>query len=289
MAQRRRKRGSKLPVITVLLALVAGGVYGYMRLGTEKLTERSAITKAVEEVKANRTLTSEEEQLLRIQLALVDYVAKNQGPPESLFELVPVYFDVVPNNPKTKEPFFYKKEGRRFVLRPTEEVVTAEMVGEDGEMVVVEDPIIKDEDFVNPNEMTLDLATYDSTGKRDPFTPFDFSGASSARSHLTPLEQYSLEQLRLTAVLESVGGALTAIVEDSSGKGYTVRIGTRIGLDNGVVVSVEKDKLSILETKVDITGKETQSVRELKLIGRAEAPSSRGNTRGNRRQRNNRR
>ncbi len=282
MAQRRRKRSSKLPVITVLLALVLGGVYAYMRMGTAKVTERSAITRAVEEVKANRTLSAEEEQLLRIQLALVDYVAKNQGPPQSLFELVPVYFDVVPSNPRTKKPFFYKKEGRRFVLRPSEETATAEVMGEDGEMIVVEDPVISDEDFVNPNEMTLDLATYDPTGKRDPFTPFDFSGAASDRSHLTPLEQYSLEQLRLTAVLESEGGALTAIVEDSSGKGYTVRIGTRIGLDNGVVVSVEKTKLSILETKVDITGKETQNVRELKLIGRAEAPSTRGNRRGRR-------
>lgn len=284
MAQ-RRKRGSKLPVVTVLLAVVLLGLLGYMRLGVQVVDERSAISKAVEDVKRSRTLSSEEEQLLRIQLALVDYVAKHQGPPESLFELVPVYFDVVPPNPATKEPFFYKKEGRRFILRPSEEAAAVEVAGVDGE-APSSDQVIADEDFVNPNEMTLDLATYDPTGKRDPFQPFDFSGARTDRSHLTPLEQYSLEQLRLTAVLESQGGALTAIVEDSAGKGYTVRIGTRIGLDNGVVVSVEKDKLSILETKVDITGKESQVVRELKLVGRAEAPSTRQTRRGGRRNRN---
>lgn len=98
---------------------------------------------------------------------------------------------------------------------------------------------------------------YDSTGKRDPFRPFDFSPKESERDDLTPLERYDIGQLKLTAVLDGFDEP-TAVVENAAGRGFTVRRGAKIGPNGGVITEVLKDKLVIVETTTDYTG-ETKS------------------------------
>lgn len=63
---------------------------------------------------------------------------------------------------------------------------------------------------------------------------------------------------------DQVRGA-TGIIEDQVGKGFNVKIGTRIGINSGVIVSIEKDRVKILETEKDLTGKETQRIVEMKI------------------------
>ena len=98
---------------------------------------------------------------------------------------------------------------------------------------------------------------YDSTGKRDPFRPFDFSPKESERDDLTPLERYDIGQLKLTAVLDGFEEP-TAVVENAAGRGFTVKRGAKIGPNGGVITEVLKDKLVIVETTTDYTG-ETKS------------------------------
>ena len=105
---------------------------------------------------------------------------------------------------------------------------------------------------------------YSSEGKRDPFVPTNLSQTDGAQDG-APLERYSLSQLRLTAVLLDEKKGSTAIIEDGSGKGFTVRIGSRIGDRGGELITIERDRIQIRERTVDFTGKEREEVVEMKL------------------------
>jgi type IV pilus assembly protein PilP len=81
---------------------------------------------------------------------------------------------------------------------------------------------------------------------------------------LTLLEKFDLSQLKLTAVLRTPKSAV-AIVEESSGRGFVVKTGTRIGLNSGRVVDILMDRIIIQETEEVIAGKKLYVTREMKL------------------------
>jgi Tfp pilus assembly protein PilP len=121
------------------------------------------------------------------------------------------------------------------------------------------------EGFVNPNTLVLEEFNYDAKGRRDPFLPFDFSPEDDVDMSQPPLQRYSLGQLKVTAVLQDSDGDSTAIVEDATGRGYTVRAGTRLGNRNGVIVSIKPEGINVVETSIDFTGKETKNAVYMKL------------------------
>lgn len=94
--------------------------------------------------------------------------------------------------------------------------------------------------------------SYDPTGKRDPFKSFLDKSAIKARpvAPATPLQSIELNTLKLVGVM-MLPGKKVAIIEDPSGKGYHVKVGTRIGLNEGVVVDVLSDELIVEETYLD--------------------------------------
>ncbi len=257
----------------VLLFVVLFGVLGavaYVYRGqTTPPTPRSVVEKAMAETLSKRKLAAPERELLRIQLALADFTARKGTPPDTLGELVPTYFEELPKNPETKEPFPYRREGHAFVIGDTTAAERQSSAQKSGESATSakegsSSKPLSEEEFVNPNTMKEDTFVYDSTGKRDPFVPFDMSKKSDVR---TPLTAYSLTQLRVSAILMSniAGQQSTAIVEDSSGKGFTVRVGTAIGNENGTVASIEPTMVKVLERSTDFTGKETTKLTEMKL------------------------
>ena len=84
------------------------------------------------------------------------------------------------------------------------------------------------------------------------------------RRMLTPLEQMTLSQVKLVAVV--MGENLkVAMVEDATGKGYEVRIGTYMGKNEGQVVDIQSDRILIREMVVDFKGIVTERFEELKL------------------------
>jgi type IV pilus assembly protein PilP len=97
--------------------------------------------------------------------------------------------------------------------------------------------------------------SYDPTGKADPFKPFIqvTSQGSSKNAPLTPLQKYDISQLKLVAIIITPGGN-TALVEDSTGKGYFLKKGTGIGKNDGKVTKILKDQVIIEEKYQDVLG-----------------------------------
>jgi type IV pilus assembly protein PilP len=96
--------------------------------------------------------------------------------------------------------------------------------------------------------------SYDPTGKADPFKPFiQVTSPGSKYSPLTPLQKYDISQLKLVAIIITPGGN-TALVEDTTGKGYFLKKGTGIGKNDGRVTKILKDKVIIEETYQDVLG-----------------------------------
>lgn len=112
---------------------------------------------------------------------------------------------------------------------------------------------------------------YNSTGKTDPFIPLvggtdqsDKKESEKPTRILTPLEKMDLGQIRLVAVMSS-GDEYTAMVEEASGKGYIVDIGTYIGRNSGTVDRIENDRIIIKETTRNFLGEIKEQYHEMKL------------------------
>ncbi len=260
-----KKKGIILVVLLVTLGLAFGLDVYYQSIPP---TERESLETRVQKARKERPMSAAQENYLRIQLALVNYQIKNRALPESLSQLVPTYFDSIPKNTETGQPFEYIREGKTYKLLgltvSPSEVKQVAAVGLPSKCKL-EDKECLSKAYYNPNEIEEDTFRYDPTGKKDPFQPFDFSARPKNPNASTPLEQYDLGQLRLTAVLADPTKGATGIIEDQAGKGFNVKIGTRIGLQSGVIVSIERDRLKVLETETDMTGKETQRIVEMKI------------------------
>jgi Tfp pilus assembly protein PilP len=105
---------------------------------------------------------------------------------------------------------------------------------------------------------------YDATGRRDPFTPVDFSVKVSVDTTVPPLQRFTLGQLKLSAILRG-GSEPSAMVETQEGMGYPVKRGTKIGPDNGEVVEISENKIVIRETQSDFSGAVTERLVEMNL------------------------
>lgn len=118
---------------------------------------------------------------------------------------------------------------------------------------------------------------YIAKDRIDPFEPLikDKPAATTDKSNetleedapariLTPLEKLDFGQMKLVAILTRESGSV-AMVQEATGKGYIVTIGTYIGRNSGQVMSIEKDKLVIQEKVKDHKGNIVDGFHELKL------------------------
>ena len=101
---------------------------------------------------------------------------------------------------------------------------------------------------------------YDPMGKKDPFLPLikeegKINDPLLAQGPLTPLQKYSLAELKLVAVLQA-GEQSKAMVEDSKGDGYILSKGTLIGDKFGEVVQIKDNEVLIVEKEVDVSSGE---------------------------------
>ena len=90
---------------------------------------------------------------------------------------------------------------------------------------------------------------------RDPFRPMTLksNGPSRSRENLSPLERFDIGQLRIVGIVWDVKEP-RAIIEDSAGLGYTVKIGTPIGSNDGRVKVIRRDQIIIEEVYEDAYG-----------------------------------
>ena len=111
-----------------------------------------------------------------------------------------------------------------------------------------------------------DSYVYDPTGKRDPFRNFMWERPDRLREAELqgPLEQFDLMQLSLVAVVWKTGSA-RALVEDPAGESYIIAEGSRVGRNEGRVVSIDDGVVVVKETYVDYLGQETTKDIEMRM------------------------
>jgi len=118
-----------------------------------------------------------------------------------------------------------------------------------------------------PNSMVEPVSThsYDPSGRRDPFVPvLQQLGLGQIDPTLPPLQRVGLTEMNLIAVVWGAYGN-TAMLQTPDGNGYTVRRGTRIGPNNGVVSAVTEKGIVVQERFTDVYG--TKQEREyVKLL-----------------------
>ncbi|HTN44110.1 MAG TPA: pilus assembly protein PilP [Nitrospiria bacterium] len=104
---------------------------------------------------------------------------------------------------------------------------------------------------------------YNPEGRRDPFLSILVS-AESAKSlrRLPPLLRTEIGELRLIGIVWG-GYGYSAMVQTPDGKGYTIRVGTPVGPNNGAVRKITEQYLTIEEKYTDIFGE--KKVREVRL------------------------
>ncbi len=117
-------------------------------------------------------------------------------------------------------------------------------------------------------------ASYNPDGKIDPFLPLlkdepqkvlpDIKTKKEKREPTTPLERVDLSQLKLTAIIRTSSG-FKAMVEEITGKGYIVSVGTYIGIHSGTVTNILKDRIIVEEEVEDALGSVSNRNSELKF------------------------
>jgi len=129
-------------------------------------------------------------------------------------------------------------------------------------------PIEKSQVMEAEPEVIKPVQTYSYTpiGKRDPFRPFFLDAQRIKTSeNPSPLEQFEIEQLKLVGLITGLDKPV-ALVEDPSGKGYIIEIGTAIGRNGGKVSSITKDEVMIEEEYFSSEGKRIINKIPMKII-----------------------
>ncbi len=117
----------------------------------------------------------------------------------------------------------------------------------------------------------MDGYSFNPEGRVDPFRPIDAVLEASAKPKTTedevplpPLQRMELSQLKLVAVIQA-GDRTRALVEDSTGIGFIIKVGTLMGTRGGQVTSIKTDKIEVAEDYKDYLGKTKVRISELKL------------------------
>lgn len=116
-----------------------------------------------------------------------------------------------------------------------------------------------------------------NSAPRDPFVPFFAIRSKGHADAAHPLTNYSIEQLRVTAIIGDSAGNRSASVETHDGKSFIVRVGARIGENGGRVDRITPTTIVILEPSDSATGLERPATKELSLKTYPTPPSGLAN------------
>lgn len=104
---------------------------------------------------------------------------------------------------------------------------------------------------------------YDPEARRDPFRSILVTAEGARKlDSLPPLLRTEIRDMLLIGVVWGAFG-YSAMVQMPDGKGYTVRTGTEIGTNNGIVKKITQDRVLVEEKFQDIFGE--SKVREVAL------------------------
>lgn len=127
---------------------------------------------------------------------------------------------------------------------------------------------VKPKEAAPPEEEVKEAPSYvyRAEGKRDPFQPVVQVRMSAIPEpeQLTPLQKFDLSQLKLIGIILGKGDPVAMVIAPDQ-KSYILKKGVKVGRNGGVVTSVKKDAVVILETYLDMMGKEQQSEQKIQL------------------------
>ncbi len=90
---------------------------------------------------------------------------------------------------------------------------------------------------------------------RDPFRPMNLRTKTPprARENLSPLERFELGQLKIVGIIWDLEEP-RALIEDTAGLGYIVKVGTPIGSNDGTVKAIGRSEVIVEEFYEDSRG-----------------------------------
>jgi type IV pilus assembly protein PilP len=94
-------------------------------------------------------------------------------------------------------------------------------------------------------------------GKPDPFKPLNLEWGSLEKQKLAkvlPLQQFELSEFELVGIL-TTSGTRKALVQDLTGKGYLVQVGTQIGKKGGRISKILSQEVLVEEPYQDYLGR----------------------------------
>ncbi|MFH0810674.1 MAG: hypothetical protein V2A77_09460 [Pseudomonadota bacterium] len=112
---------------------------------------------------------------------------------------------------------------------------------------------------------------YNPLGKPDPFRPFgngtigNKKDAPAETSGSTTLRDLEVGQLLLVGIAQSPGRTV-ALVEDSTGRGYTLVPGMSVGPHGAVVKEIGPDGVKVLQKTTDYAGRLRTETTVLKMV-----------------------
>lgn len=273
----RRKKLSVVHRVVIIggALIVIEGFYLWLMSGNESHSTMEALER---ELSKDATSTPRINDLRRLQSALRTYRSSKGGElPKTLNDLVPSVLQSIPVDPNTGKQFAYEivngtpyvgeeeivqvKTGVIAKAGPGQGNIKAVEVSDDPTKMTAEQAkaLIASLDQKDVNEEYV----YDPSNKRDPFRPFDFSPRIvGLGSGTTDLEKVDTSTLRLVAILDGFDEKI-AMVESTTGQGFTLRKSTKVGVFGGEVISIDDECAIIVETVEEFTGEKT--TREVKL------------------------
>ncbi len=94
----------------------------------------------------------------------------------------------------------------------------------------------------------------DLSSQRDPFQPPNLKPKRVLDESRPELERYEISELRLTAIFAGIDGGRSASLENSSGRGFMIKKGSVVGVNQGIVADILADRVIIEEQSREATG-----------------------------------
>jgi type IV pilus assembly protein PilP len=107
---------------------------------------------------------------------------------------------------------------------------------------------------------------FSPAGKRDPFRPMTLKTkvGSQPKENLSPLERFELGQLKVVGIVSDMKEP-RAMIEDTAGLGYIVKVGTPIGSSEGRVKAIHRNEVVVEESYADFHGTKKKRDVSMKL------------------------
>ena len=112
----------------------------------------------------------------------------------------------------------------------------------------------------------MDGYTYDAKSRRDPFQSMvKLLKLSQTRGELPPLQRLELTDVKLIGIVSDASGYY-GLIQTPDGKGYTVRVGTPMGMNNGTIRLISEQRVVVAEPTIDAHGK--MASRDIEILQR---------------------